>query len=310
MSTTTVSPTIAMIVAQMQENTGRSILDSGDAYGRGFERKAGVPAEVFEQAPPVRVDEYGVTLDAVHWLADRVEYHPEGDAFFREWVDKDDEGQSLRRPWMESMERFVQWVFTGSPEDTDEGERTMRLLDGDSYWSYNTYNGESLLSETLQWVAFKVPDDFEETHGTEGHWDGEDWVDATTPGDLIEGEWYLLLQTHNGCDVRGGYSGARLYSLTGSEAWYALAELDSFELYCDREHTGETETGWYLSHRSGEWSDRYGFAYDPWEGLTKGIVSEGGDKYTPWPLVRVTEGVAIQCPKCFLPMQPSAAYVD
>lgn len=34
MSTTTVSPTIAMIAAQMQENTGRSILDSGDAPTR------------------------------------------------------------------------------------------------------------------------------------------------------------------------------------------------------------------------------------------------------------------------------------
>lgn len=316
MDTTTVTPTIAAIVGQMQENTGRHMLDSGDAYGRGFERKAGIPAEAFAAAPAVRVDEnMGVTLDVTHWLADRVEIHAEGNAFFHEWVEADDADLDRwdKRPWLVSMERFAAWVLTGDPEGEDRY--------GENSWSYNTYNGESLLSETLQWVAFRVPDDWHEAHeGEPGHWsddtDDAEWIEATEPpAGLVPGEWYLLLQTHNGCDVRGGYSAPVLYAITGGEGYYDLYDQDSFELYCEAEHdpevTGSWGTGYYLSHRGGEWTDSSGsFTKDPWEGLVKGVVTEGGSRWDAWPLIRTAfGGAAIQCPMCFLPMQAGPTYV-
>jgi len=48
----------------------------------------------------------------------------------------------------------------------------------------NTYNYGSILSQTLQYSILEV-----------------------------DGEYYILLQLHNGCDVRGGYTDARLFHL-------------------------------------------------------------------------------------------------
>lgn len=56
--------------------------------------------------------------------------------------------------------------------------------------SFNTYNGESDLSQTLQ--------------GT--------WIEVYDSPSIEWGkEEYLLLQIHNGADVRGGYTNARMF---------------------------------------------------------------------------------------------------
>ncbi|MEM4036040.1 MAG: hypothetical protein QXU97_05480 [Fervidicoccaceae archaeon] len=62
---------------------------------------------------------------------------------------------------------------------------------------WNTYNFEcNLLSQVLQGITFKVGDDY-----------------------------YVMLQVHNGCDVRGGYTKPRFFKL-------AVDEYDFYDAMC------------------------------------------------------------------------------
>src|SRR5690606_21387600 len=59
--------------------------------------------------------------------------------------------------------------------------------------SWNTYNGEEFLSQTLQGTNLHL-------RGNESNFEFPD---------------YVLLQVHNGADVRGGYTDAKLFKLNG-----------------------------------------------------------------------------------------------
>ena len=71
-----------------------------------------------------------------------------------------------------------------------EAENFLEEIDSDfvassySHSATNTYNHESNLSQVLQFTAIK-----------------------------LLGEHYVILQIHGGCDVRGGYTDARLFKL-------------------------------------------------------------------------------------------------
>lgn len=58
------------------------------------------------------------------------------------------------------------------------------LVDADGGWSMNTYDSESSLDQVLQYVSF--------------NWNGEDW---------------LILQIHGGCDIRGGYTEPKIFKV-------------------------------------------------------------------------------------------------
>jgi len=58
----------------------------------------------------------------------------------------------------------------------------------------NTYNHESLLDQVLEYRVF--------------HYENDD---------------YVVLQIHQGCDVRGGYTKPQVFSC-GSEGWYGIAD--------------------------------------------------------------------------------------
>lgn len=60
----------------------------------------------------------------------------------------------------------------------------------------NTYNGECLLSQTLQFIYFEY-----------------------------EGDSYVLLQVHGGCDVRGGYTDAKVFGCDEGILYYADATI-------------------------------------------------------------------------------------
>lgn len=42
----------------------------------------------------------------------------------------------------------------------------------------------------------------------------------------VDGETYILLQTHNGADIRGGYSQTKAYKLSGFAAWFGAVLID------------------------------------------------------------------------------------
>ena len=128
--------TAEKLVAMLTENTGRSILDSGDAYGRAWERNQGRDVASFMNAPAVLIDEYGAALDVFHYLNERVSFDAELDAVWRAFDDAHPDGY-----WSELAE---QW--------------TAEIGEQDGYWSVigwqNSYNSENCLNGTIQLLPF------------------------------------------------------------------------------------------------------------------------------------------------------------
>ncbi|MHC4399438.1 MAG: hypothetical protein ACYTG0_07150 [Planctomycetota bacterium] len=166
MTTTHTDATAEKLAEILTENTGRSILDSGDYYGRHWEHSQGAD---FERQPEGRLEfwhrdgELDIlpVVNVYHFLKDRLEYNPELDERYREYVE-----QEALRLDLRSAESFVNTLDGKGLYGDDSGPFTV-----------NTYNGEDLLSQTLQYV----------------YWTDDDGA-------------HVMLQIHGGCDVRGGYT--------------------------------------------------------------------------------------------------------
>lgn len=205
------------LIEQLTENTGRHLLDSGSAYGRNWERNQNRDFRA-EQATTLSV-RYGyleITHNVFHWLDERVDYQPDLDAVFKAWADGEDRQD---KPYLADAEEFAEVILRGKGI----------YGDGDPV-VINTYNGEDLLSQTLQFVYFTLEDDVYLRVAKDGAdvWktSDEDKADVTWPS----GE-YVLLQIHGGCDVRGGYTRARVYTTSIEE--YSILDNARASLWCD-----------------------------------------------------------------------------
>lgn len=174
--TMTMMDTKEILQSMMTENTGRHMLDSGGAYGRHWESNQGID---FESDVPEATWRGGPTVNVYHWLKDRVSYAPAMDRLFRIYcADSDD-------TWYADTCAFAEHMNDDRYEDV---------------WGYNTYNGEDLLSQTLQWTGF-----------------------------TYDCERYILLQVHGGCDVRGGYTAPRVFQVD-----YGFGhDVADAEIYCN-----------------------------------------------------------------------------
>lgn len=170
-----------VILEQLQENTGRHICDSGDYYGRHFSRNQGKDWEWFTREP-VRLEAH------VYTHGDKPELELMGTVSLAAWM----EANLEYAPEMQAQ--YEAWVEENDPDndqyDLERMEKFAWLLNEPAYWHgggpevHNSYNGECDLSQTIQFVEF-----------------------------TSEGESYVLLQVHGGCDVRGGYSSPKAYQL-------------------------------------------------------------------------------------------------
>lgn len=196
-----------VIVEMLTEPTGRSILDSGDAYGRNWERNQGTGLADWEAHPVVSLDRWGgVTLSVFHYLRDRVEYVPDIDEAWQAWaqeVDPDD-----NRGWLDLADEYAQVMHNCDAWGELTEPRT-----------WNTYNGEDFLSQVLQGVTF--------CHDSEG----------------FGGEVYVLLQMHGGCDVRGGYTRPRVFRVCTDMAAYFPYDNADCEVWCTSDECGQ---GWQV----------------------------------------------------------------
>jgi hypothetical protein len=179
-----------LIFDMLTENTGRHPLDSGGAYGRHWERNQARTIDEFEDEPEesytyhkegnylertVSVFHFLSQLDT-DWLCEEFNNMP-----CRDW-DSDGEVYGVSD---------AQWRWLTSKCEVEIG------------YTFNTYNGDSDLSQVLQGSWLK-----------------------------LNGDVYLLLQIHGGCDVRGGYTNAKLFT-THEE--YSIHEylreyMDSYEI--------------------------------------------------------------------------------
>jgi hypothetical protein len=154
------------IIEQLTENTGRSMLDSGDAYGRNYEKNRG---RDFKSEPATTLvfglTDVEVTHNVFHWLNERLDYDGAMQRKFKAFA--------RRKEYAEDS-----WLFVMQEFAKHHGSEPMTV---------NTYNGEDLVSQILQYVTW---------------YDREDYTE------------YVALQVHGGCDARGGYSVPVVYRVT------------------------------------------------------------------------------------------------
>lgn len=168
-----------VIKNMMCEDTGRNLLDSGDAYGRHYEenKKNGI------MTGPQKVDfwtdgEKETELNPIVPLYDFLTYNLEVDGDSERFEDE-----------------FYNYIKVNdlNPYSVYDIEETIKVIG--EYSGYgdlemiNTYNYGSVLSQTIQFIMFS---------------DGYDNI-------------YVCLQIHNGCDVRGGYTLPKIFYVENPE---------------------------------------------------------------------------------------------
>lgn len=208
----------------MTENTGTHMLDSGGAYGRNWQRNAGMTCNDFEAMPAATLE-----ID------------------LREWQGKP---HADMMPSVNIYHKLTSGIlelddlcreFNAMPVDDWHGDQLGVSRDG-SEWlqncgfehdenaEFNTYNWENNFSQVLQGC-------FLTRYGEYGK------------------ENYVLLQIHGGADVRGGYTDAKLFKLCDHAETYDLLRDDcGFSV--------ETDDGYLSLDWHGEWISSGGSCAD------------------------------------------------
>lgn len=163
-----------LVYKMLTENTGVHFLDSGMSNGRHWQRNAKKKIADFASEPAElyikdRNDDYiERSVSVFHYISEMYELDSICDKFNRikstDW-DGDFYGVSAKH------QAFLESI--GYDSNTRE---------------WNTYNGDSDLSQTLQGVSLRL---------------------------FVDGQYeeYALIQIHNGADVRGGYTDAKLFKV-------------------------------------------------------------------------------------------------
>ena len=270
-------------------------IGSHEGYGRAYERNQRRAFEA-EDAVTYRVNKYvfEITRSVYHYLVNRLRFHEEWDRFYKWWLaaetalateDRDElEEQSVKlielgfslyneprwdngerakdrtdTHYMEDMEDFAAWLIAEGFEvgfgaygetsfDTLKGRWRRVAEDTINRSVINTYNGECNLDQTLQYLVLtikEVPDVYVENFG-------------------LECDTLVLMQIHNGADVRGGYTPPRIFSEVEEAFGYDVADANVSCLNGHRWHTDDNYHWYYdgplneagdLDHSRDAWVD-------------------------------------------------------
>lgn len=181
----------------LRENTGKSMCDSGDFYGRHYDTNSRVD---LIHGPEIRthvysladkeVDERGLvkielgdvslSYSLFHFLKSNLVITEESEVeniLLQEQLD-------AITDWWDTSELAQMEEFTKDRHDNEEDY-------GVNLDAWNTYNGESLLSQVIQYTIYHRED-----------------------------QYFCVLQVHNGCDVRGGYTTPQVFAVNEDEGNY------------------------------------------------------------------------------------------
>lgn len=191
METIIFTPTQELIYEMLTTNTGKHILDSGGGEGRNWQRNQKKTIYDFYEE-----EEEKILFDAKY-----KEIYREVSVFhYLSELDMDyicNEFNAINRN-AENWESDFYGV-------SREAESYLNTFEIENFRSWNTYNGDSDLSQVLQGATME-----------------------------IEGEIYFLIQIHGGADVRGGYTDAYLFKSSdfndGIIHQYLWEYKDSLEL--------------------------------------------------------------------------------
>lgn len=153
----------------LQENTGSHMLDSGGAYGRAWQHRRKIAD--FTKRPEMNLEVWDnsmtLTVDLFHFLDAFLEVNNDSEDLHAEFIAWTKDSEEH---WGSDLEAFARHL-TESGRDEGNSEYTQHGK------TFNTYNFDNMLDGTIQ--------------GT--------WL-------TVDGDDYLALQIHGGCDVRGGYT--------------------------------------------------------------------------------------------------------
>ena len=220
-----------VIYDMLKENTGIAMCDSGGNNGRSWQRNADKTLEDFEKAESVEVEQpynsYTLTengefvrranneqdlLDIIaqRGNADKVAYKIERDKVTTEDCYITVDTFHYLTSGVIELDAFCR-EFNAMGVDDWDGSETIDAYgvskDGAKWLednglkvtdSWNTYNGEDNLSQTLQGANVVRT-------GNESNFEFPD---------------YVLLQIHGGADVRGGYTDAKLFKISDNTEGY------------------------------------------------------------------------------------------
>ena len=199
------------IVNQLKENTGASILDSGSAYGRNWEKNK---ERNFEKEDALTYS-FETNNDGSWWLNVSLNvYH-----FLNAFCELD-----------EDLQKELEQIAKDNPEESwFEVTKIFANKLVEKGWQNegitNTYNFDNILSQILQYTTLTNP----------------------------EGDYCVLMQIHNGCDCRSGYTKPIIYKLY--EYDYFLMAMCDLDIYCKNHHV------WYSDDSGYNWyndSDKLG----------------------------------------------------
>lgn len=222
-----------LIFKMLTENTGSHMLDSGGAYGRNWERNAKKTIEDFENEPEawLEINSYKRELDdgsvkVEHWFDVTISvYHQLCNNLMLDEVCEEFNALPVDDWAAEDFygvsEAGEQWIRDRGFEILDRGSR-----DGGSF---NTYNWSANFTQVLQGSFLE-----------------------------LDGNKYVLLQVHGGCDVRGGYTDAKLFRLKDDLEghYYLLDEYACFDL--NPPDADEPDESLYLDWMGQEFVSREG----------------------------------------------------
>lgn len=160
-----------LIYSMLTENTGTHFLDSGGTNGRGWQKNQKKSMQDFENEDEEsyefddKYNEIHRTVSVFHYLTNNLELNDICEDF-NQLQNKSDNWDATGDVYGVSSEA---WSFLNDCFDVEINN------------TFNTYNGESDLSQILQGSSLD-----------------------------IDGESYFLIQIHNGADARGGYTDAKL----------------------------------------------------------------------------------------------------
>lgn len=184
------TPTTEQVVIEMlRENTGRSIVDSGDYYGRAWQRNQTVDFDN-EPAAWARFDVAGTrlhilgTVSLYHWMTSMLEY----DAELQARLDQHAQGFPQSASWFTVQDDFVQKLFVAG-----DLARESRVT-----YTYNTPDSCDL-SQNIQYISLYTESDFEPSH--------------------------LIVMVHNGCDARMGFTAPKCFRITNDDDYLDAMRL-------------------------------------------------------------------------------------
>ena len=184
-----------IIYGMLTENTGTHFLDSGGSDGRMWQRNAKKTMQDFENEDEqsyefdFKYNEIYRTVSVFHYLTNNLEIDDICEHFNKLQNDNDN------------------WDAKGDFYGVSlEAGNFLNILNNvEIQRSWNTYNGDSDLSQILQGTTLE-----------------------------INGEYYFIIQIHGGADARGGYTHAKMfksgYFCDGSIHEYLREYLDSYEM--------------------------------------------------------------------------------